>query len=187
MIIDLYTIEYGYMMPYLDDNGICKYEYECTHEVSFISKQEYEKALLEITLSATNSSSREGYYIECYFDKDLDLNENELEDIKICCNYDSPPKSLLIKEIIFQNEFIKDINESAILSSIIGTRYATLEELKEVLEEKLDKKVTSIFESESENFAITDNMIDYEVENDGNVYTLYYLRDNENKYYITEI
>ena len=70
---------------------------------------------------------------------------------------------------------------------MLGTRHKTLEDLKECLQKYLGKKVVNIFESESERLENLDYMIDYELENDNNVYTIYYLKDNENNYYITEI
>lgn len=68
----------------------------------------------------------------------------------------------------------------------IGNRYKNLEDLKVDLEKLHNCKVINIFESESERFEDTDFMIDYELENDSNVYTIFYLFDNGHNYYITE-
>ncbi len=70
--------------------------------------------------------------------------------------------------------------------NLIGNRYKNLEELKTDLEKLHNCKVVNIFESESERLEDSDFMIDYELENDNDVYTIFYLLDNANNYYITE-
>ena len=70
---------------------------------------------------------------------------------------------------------------------LIGKRFNNLTELKNELEKLTKRKIISIFESESDIVEDCDNMIDFEFENDGNVYTIYYLFDNAKRYYITEI
>lgn len=70
---------------------------------------------------------------------------------------------------------------------LIGKRFNNLTELKNKLEKLTKRKIISIFESESDIVENCDNMIDFEFENDDNVYTIYYLYDNAKNYYITEI
>ena len=73
-----------------------------------------------------------------------------------------------------------------VLEDLVGRRYATLEQLKNDIEALSGKKVNTIFESEDV-FAELDYMIDYEFEEQDDVYTLFYLKDNANNYYITEV
>lgn len=70
--------------------------------------------------------------------------------------------------------------------NLIGNRYKNLEDLKTDLEKLHNCKVINIFESESERLEDSDFMIDYELENDTDVYTVFYLFDNAHNYYITE-
>lgn len=70
--------------------------------------------------------------------------------------------------------------------NLIGNRYKNLEDLKTDLEKLHNCKIVNIFESESERLEDSDFMIDYELENDTDVYTLFYLFDNAHNYYITE-
>lgn len=70
--------------------------------------------------------------------------------------------------------------------NLIGNRYKNLEDLKTDLEKLHNCKVVNIFESESERLEDSDFMIDYELENDTDVYTVFYLFDNAHNYYITE-
>ena len=73
------------------------------------------------------------------------------------------------------------------LEDLVGRRYKNLELLKKDIEKLSGKKVNTIFESELEVFAELDYMIDYEFEEMDDVYTLFYLKDNANNYYITEV
>lgn len=70
--------------------------------------------------------------------------------------------------------------------NLIGNRYKNLEDLKTDLEKLHNCKVINIFESESERLEDSDFMIDYELENDEDIYTVFYLLDNAHNYYITE-
>ena len=72
------------------------------------------------------------------------------------------------------------------LEKLVGRRYETLEQLKNDIEILTGKKVNAIIESESERFEEMDFMIDYEFEL-FDIHTLFYLRDNGNRYYITEV
>lgn len=73
------------------------------------------------------------------------------------------------------------------LNNLVGKRFETLEDLKEVISLLSGKKCITCIESESETEKGTDNMIDFEFEDDDDVYTLFYLKDNANNYYITEV
>ena len=71
--------------------------------------------------------------------------------------------------------------------SLVGKRFKSLEELEKAMENICGVKVNCI-ESESEMLPDTDYMIDYEIEDDDDVYTLFYLKGRgECKYYITEV
>ena len=76
------------------------------------------------------------------------------------------------------------------LENLVGRRYKTLKELKNDIEVISGKKVNAIMESESEKPEALDEeldfMIDYEFE-ENNIHTLFYLKDNANNYYITEV
>ena len=72
------------------------------------------------------------------------------------------------------------------LENLVGRRYKTLEQLKNDIEVLSGKKVNAIIESESERPAELDFMIDYEFE-ENNIHTLFYLKDNAGRYYITEV
>ena len=72
------------------------------------------------------------------------------------------------------------------MEKLVGRRFKTLEELKEEIEKITQKKVNSIIESESDRLEETDFMIDYEFEL-FDIHTMFYLKDNANNYYITEV
>lgn len=72
------------------------------------------------------------------------------------------------------------------LEKLVGRRYSNLDLLKHDIELITSKTVTNITESESERFEELDFMIDYEFE-EGNIHTMFYLKDNGGNYYITEI
>lgn len=75
------------------------------------------------------------------------------------------------------------------LEKLVGKRYATLELLKNDIEILTDKKIEFIAESQSDRFEDMDFMIDYYFNDDDvdSVYTMFYLLDNGNNYYITEV
>ena len=73
-----------------------------------------------------------------------------------------------------------------VLENLVGRRYETLEQLKNDIQLLTNKKVNTIFESESERFESQDFMIDFEFE-EFDIYTLFYLKDNADRYYITEV
>lgn len=71
---------------------------------------------------------------------------------------------------------------------IVGKRYETLELLKNDIEITLGRNIETIIESESERIEELDFMIDYcFVDDENEIETLYYLKDNGGMYYITEV
>ena len=72
------------------------------------------------------------------------------------------------------------------LEKLVGRRYETLELLKNDIEILSGRKVNTIIESESDRLEEMDFMIDYEFDL-FDIRTLYYLRDNAGRYYITEV
>ena len=72
------------------------------------------------------------------------------------------------------------------MERLVGRRFKTLDKLKEEIEKITQKKVNSIIESESDRLEETDFMIDYEFEL-FDIHTMFYLKDNANNYYITEV
>ncbi|MBP3505422.1 MAG: hypothetical protein J6K43_03360, partial [Lachnospiraceae bacterium] len=61
-----------------------------------------------------------------------------------------------------------------------------LDELKAEIEKITQKKVNTVIESESDRPEGTDYMIDYEFEL-FDIHTMFYLKDNADNYYITEV
>lgn len=80
------------------------------------------------------------------------------------------------------------LSENIKLSArIVGNRYDNLDLLKDDIETCLKRKVKSIIESESERIKELDFMIDYCFEDDEDeIETIWYLKDNAGNYYITE-
>lgn len=72
------------------------------------------------------------------------------------------------------------------LKKLIGRRYESLELLKNDIEVLTGKNVNAIIESESERFEDMDYMIDFEFE-EFDIHTIFYLKDNGGRYYITEV
>lgn len=72
------------------------------------------------------------------------------------------------------------------MERLVGRRFENLDELKNSIEEITHKKVGTIIESESDRIDGTDYMIDFEF---GlfDIHTIFYLKDNANRYYITEV
>ena len=83
-------------------------------------------------------------------------------------------------EIILEDKNMNNIE------LIVGKRYENLELLKYDIEISTGKTVSTIIESESDRLEDMDYMIDYEFE-EGNIHTLFYLKDNAGHYYITEV
>ena len=74
-----------------------------------------------------------------------------------------------------------------ILERLVGRRYETLEEVKHDIEVLTGEKVKSIAESECDRFEELDYMIDFELGTDWECFTIFYLKDNVGRYYITEV
>lgn len=72
------------------------------------------------------------------------------------------------------------------LENLVGRRYETLESLKNDIEILTGMEVGAIMESESEKPEDTDEMIDFEFDL-FDIHTIFYLRDNAGRYYITEV
>lgn len=74
------------------------------------------------------------------------------------------------------------------LEKIVGRRYESLNLLKIDLETILKREIESIIESESERYEECDYMIDFCFkDNKWDIRTIYYLKDNVGRYYITEV
>lgn len=72
------------------------------------------------------------------------------------------------------------------LEKLVGRRYENLELLKNDIEILTGKTISTIIESESERFEDMDFMIDFEFDQ-FDIHTIFYLKDNGNNYYITEV
>lgn len=72
------------------------------------------------------------------------------------------------------------------MERLVGRRFKTLDELKTEIEKITQKKVNTVIESESDRPEGTDYMIDYEFEL-FDIHTMFYLKDNADNYYITEV
>ena len=81
------------------------------------------------------------------------------------------------------------MNKTIQLEALVGTRYVNLPEFKKVIEDVTGKKVYTIvdegYTEASRDFG-TDCEILVEFAN-YEQYTIFYLKDNNNNYYITEI
>lgn len=80
----------------------------------------------------------------------------------------------------------KDECGTGSLQKIVGRRYESLDLLKNDIEVLTGRDVNVIMESESDRLEEMDFMIDYEFE-PFDIHTLYYLKDNAGRYYITEV
>ena len=72
------------------------------------------------------------------------------------------------------------------MERLVGRRFKTLDELKAEIEKITQKKVNTVIESECDRPEGTDYMIDYEFEL-FDIHTMFYLKDNADNYYITEV
>ena len=93
----VYTIQYGYI-----DNNPIDNARVMTNEESYLSKREYQSALKQILKSMANNKSKSGYYIECYYDKQI-LNEEDVQNIKEFKGFDYPETNNLIQEFVCKN------------------------------------------------------------------------------------
>ena len=74
------------------------------------------------------------------------------------------------------------------LSFLVHHRFRSLDRIRETIERATGRKIHAIAESQTEPFEGGDFMIDYEFEDRvGDVLTMFYLKDNANNYYITEV
>ena len=73
------------------------------------------------------------------------------------------------------------------IEKMVGKRYASLDEIKKEIEKLTGVKVAEVIKSLSDRLKGTDFMLDFEFKDDGDVYTIFYLKDNAGNYYITEI
>ena len=73
------------------------------------------------------------------------------------------------------------------MGKMVGKRYASLNEIKKEIEKLTSVKVAEIIKSSSDSIKGMDFMLDFEFEDDSDVYTIFYLKDNAGNYYITEI
>lgn len=72
------------------------------------------------------------------------------------------------------------------LEAMVGRRYESLEEVAGAIESATGMEVKYIIESESEKPEGTDEMIDFEF-GEFDIHTIFYLKDNAGRYYITEV
>lgn len=73
------------------------------------------------------------------------------------------------------------------LEELVGCRFKDLQKLKERIEFLTGETVDAIAESQTENFEGCDFMIDFCCEENIDIYTIFYLKDNAGNYYITEV
>ena len=83
-----------------------------------------------------------------------------------------------------KRSFMKNLHK---MEKMVGKRYASLDEIKKEIEKLTGVKVAEVIRSSSDKLKGTDFMLDFEFEDDGDVYTIFYLKDNAGNYYITEI
>ena len=87
----------------------------------------------------------------------------------------------VIEDAIFQHKImIKEIMES-----LVGRRYKNIRDIENLLREQTGEAVY-LYPSVSELLPTQDYLIDGEIGN-GNYFGLWYLKDNADQYYITEV
>lgn len=168
---------------FISNNGI---KYELLEGVSIGSKEMYTSDIIFIMLTNPNynvDNNIVGYLFG------VDAMKNNLKE------YEESIKKMVTefeKRNFKLNTFDKSkknigiINKAVVLNKLVGKRFYTLDEIKNEIEKNADIKVSCIMESESEKPDGTDFMIDIEFER-FNIYTIFYLLDNDNRYYITEV
>lgn len=94
----------------------------------------------------------------------------------------------MIEELLDALDALGSANAKALsqMQIMVGRRYESLEELSGAIESITGREVTSIIESESEKPEGTDEMIDFEF-GEFDIHTIFYLKDNAGRYYITEV
>lgn len=73
------------------------------------------------------------------------------------------------------------------LYDLVGKRFNTLDQLKMAIEKISNMKVDMIAESQTERPEDSDDMIDFCYLELQDIHTIFYLKDNAGRYYITEV
>ena len=73
------------------------------------------------------------------------------------------------------------------LYDLVGKRFNTLDQLKMAIEKISNMKVEMIAESQTERPEDSDDMIDFCYLELQDIHTMFYLKDNAGRYYITEV
>lgn len=73
------------------------------------------------------------------------------------------------------------------LYDLVGKRFNTLDQLKMAIEKISNMKVDMIAESQTERPEDSDDMIDFCYLELQDIHTMFYLKDNAERYYITEV
>lgn len=73
------------------------------------------------------------------------------------------------------------------LYDLVGKRFNTLDQLKVAIEKISSMKVDMIAESQTEKPEDSDDMIDFCYLELQDIHTMFYLKDNAGRYYITEV
>lgn len=73
------------------------------------------------------------------------------------------------------------------LYDLVGKRFNTLDQLKMAIEKISNMKVDMIAESQTERPEDSDDMIDFCYLELQDIHTVFYLKDNAGRYYITEV
>ncbi len=73
------------------------------------------------------------------------------------------------------------------LYDLVGKRFNTLDQLKMAIEKISNMKVDMIAESQTERLEDSDDMIDFCYLELQDIHTMFYLKDNAGRYYITEV
>lgn len=73
------------------------------------------------------------------------------------------------------------------LYDLVGKRFNTLDQLKMAIEKISNMKVDMIAESQTERLEDSDDMIDFYYLELQDIHTMFYLKDNAGRYYITEV
>lgn len=73
------------------------------------------------------------------------------------------------------------------LYELVGKRFNTLDQLKMAIEKISNMKVDMIAESQTERPEDSDDMIDFCYLELQDIHTMFYLKDNAGRYYITEV
>ena len=73
------------------------------------------------------------------------------------------------------------------LYDLVGKRFNTLDQLKMTIEKISNMKVDMIAESQTERPEDSDDMIDFCYLELQDIHTMFYLKDNAGRYYITEV